>query len=58
VEGTCDGCGNVAPVGALHAWRSAGLVLRCPACGAVLVRIVEAGERTWVSAGGLRALAL
>jgi predicted RNA-binding Zn-ribbon protein involved in translation (DUF1610 family) len=37
--GTCDNCGASAPVGAVHVFRSAGVVLRCPSCGDVAVRI-------------------
>jgi len=54
--GTCAGCGASDPVGAVHVYRAAGLVLRCPHCDAVLARIVEAEERCWIDLTGLRAL--
>jgi hypothetical protein len=56
--GTCDGCGAVDAVGAVHVYRAAGTVLRCPHCEAVLMKIVSAGERTWVDLRGLRTLQL
>jgi Zn finger protein HypA/HybF involved in hydrogenase expression len=56
VVGTCDGCGRSEPVGAVHVYRSAGLVLRCPHCDNVLVRIVDAEERRWIDLRGLRTM--
>jgi hypothetical protein len=56
--GTCDGCATAGPVGAVRLYRSAGLVLRCPRCDAVLMKVVTAGERVWVDARGLRSLEL
>jgi hypothetical protein len=56
--GTCGGCGAVAPVGAVHVYRSAGMVLRCPTCEAVLLRIVESESRLWVDLSGLRSIEL
>jgi len=56
--GTCDGCGTAGPIGAVRLYRTAGLVLRCPHCDAVLMKIVTAGERVWVDSRGLRALQL
>ena len=54
--GTCDGCGASDAVGAVHVYRGAGLVLRCPHCDAALVRIVESETRTWIDLRGLRSL--
>ncbi len=53
---TCGGCGATEPVGAVHVYRGAGVVLRCPRCGHVLGTIVRAPTRTWVTLGGMRAL--
>ena len=36
---TCDACHRDHAVGAHRAYRGAGIVLRCPSCGAVAVRI-------------------
>jgi hypothetical protein len=42
VAGQCHHCGTVNLVGAMRAWtRGPGIVLRCPACLGVVVRIVE-----------------
>ena len=55
-RGTCDGCGAVESVGAVHLYRSAGTVLRCPHCEAVLMLIVEGRSRVWIDSRGLRSL--
>jgi hypothetical protein len=57
-SGTCDGCGVAGPIGAVRVYRTAGLVLRCPACDRVLMKIVTAGERVWIDSRGLRTLEL
>jgi Zn finger protein HypA/HybF involved in hydrogenase expression len=54
--GTCDGCGTAGPVGAARLYRAAGLVLRCPHCDAVLMKVVTDGERIWIDSRGLRSL--
>ena len=41
----CGSCGAEAAVGAHRAYRGAGVVLRCPSCGAVAVRIGIAPDR-------------
>jgi predicted solute-binding protein len=56
--GTCDSCSAAGPVGSVRLYRSAGLVLRCPHCDAVLMKIVTAGERVWIDSRGLRTLQL
>jgi Zn finger protein HypA/HybF involved in hydrogenase expression len=56
--GTCAGCGAAEPVGAVHLYRSAGLVLRCPHCESVLLTLVEGRGRVWVDLRGLRSLEL
>ena len=55
-RGTCDGCGAVEFVGAVHLYRSAGTVLRCPHCEAVLMLIVEGPSRIWLDLRGIRSL--
>ena len=43
---TCASCGAVGEVGVLHAYVHApGTVVRCPRCGAVLMRVVRSAER-------------
>jgi Zn finger protein HypA/HybF involved in hydrogenase expression len=53
---TCDGCGATEPVGAVHVYRGAGVVLRCPHCGNALAKIVQGRSQTCVSLAGTRAL--
>jgi hypothetical protein len=54
--GTCDVCGATEAVGAVHVYRAAGTVLRCPHCESVLIKIVRSGERIWVDLRGVRTL--
>ena len=56
--GTCDACGAAEPVGAMHVYRGAGVVLRCPHCGAVLTTIVGERSRMWIDMRGVRVLEL
>ena len=55
--GTCAACGASMPLGAVHVFRSAGVVLRCPRCGSVLARIVKREADACVDLTGMRALA-
>jgi hypothetical protein len=55
-SGRCTGCGAVREVGAVHVYRAAGIVARCPDCDTVLLRIVEARDRMWVDFRGLSSL--
>jgi hypothetical protein len=57
-SGTCDGCGAVEPVGAVHVYMAAGVVLRCPHCDSVVMKLVKDGERIWIDLRGLRTLEL
>lgn len=54
--GVCGSCGAENFVGALHVYRAAGIVVRCPDCDGVLMRIVEAPGRTWIDLQGVRTL--
>jgi ribosomal protein S27E len=51
--GSCSTCGAQNFVGALRVYRAAGIVVRCPSCGAVLMRFVEGHGQVWVDLGGL-----
>jgi ribosomal protein S27E len=51
--GRCATCGAESFVGALRVYRAAGVVVRCPSCGAVLMRFVEGRGQVWVDLGGL-----
>ena len=54
--GTCDGCGAVEAVGAIHVFRGAGVVLRCPHCNNPLIKIVRDDTRLWIGFPGIRTL--
>jgi hypothetical protein len=54
--GTCDNCGAAGPIGALHVYRGAGIVLRCPHCDNVIGKIVKDDTRMWISLSGVRTL--
>jgi len=54
---TCAGCGNVGPMGALLEYGHAmGIVLRCPACENVVVRIARDPARIHVDVSGIAML--
>ena len=52
--GTCGNCGAAGPIGALHVYRGAGIVLRCPHCDNVIGKIVKDDTRMWISLPGVR----
>lgn len=55
----CDGCGATGQVASLTLYAdSPGVVLRCPGCEAVLLRIVEGPGRYWLDLRGLQSLEL
>jgi ribosomal protein S27E len=54
--GTCGQCGATEPVGAMHVFRGAGVVMRCPHCGNVLLKIVKGERRVWIGLRGVGAL--
>jgi hypothetical protein len=57
--GTCSGCGAVNAIGHVDVYMNApGAVVRCPACTAVLMRIVHGPGRYWIDLSGLRVLEL
>jgi hypothetical protein len=51
--GVCGTCGAERHVGALHVYRAAGIVVRCPDCDSVLMRVVEAPQRIWIDMQGV-----
>jgi hypothetical protein len=58
-RGTCASCGATAELGAVVVYAHApGTVLRCPACTAVLVRLVRGPDRVWLDARGVSCLEL
>jgi len=58
--GTCANCGAVAEFGRAMVYAPAiGIVVRCPACEAVLLRLAETGDgRYWLEMMGVRSLEL
>ena len=48
----CGTCGQRHPIGAHRAYRGAGVVLRCPGCGDLALRIVALPGRHAVLARG------
>lgn len=49
VERRCESCGDERALGAYRAYLGAGVVLRCPSCGAAGLRVVAVDERYSVS---------
>jgi Family of unknown function (DUF6510) len=45
-------------VGEMHLYKAAGMVLRCPHCEAVLMKIVSDGTRVWIDLRGVRTMEL
>ena len=54
--GTDGGCGAAGPAGAVHIYRGAGIVLRCPHCNNVLAKIVKNDSQVWIDFQGIRTL--
>jgi len=57
--GVCGSCGSTGQVAELHVYlRAPGIVVRCPGCESVLLKIVQSERRTWLDLSGLRTLEL
>jgi Family of unknown function (DUF6510) len=54
--GTYGRCGAAGPVGAVHVYRGAGIVLRCAHCSNTLAKIVKSDSRVWIDSTGIRTL--
>jgi len=54
--GTCGSCGADEPLGAMHVYHGAGIVVRCPHCDHTLVKIVRSENSTWISSTGVQTL--
>ena len=52
----CGSCGTAGAVGAMHVFRGAGIVMRCPNCDNVMAKIVEDGTRIWMNFTGMQTL--
>jgi Zn finger protein HypA/HybF involved in hydrogenase expression len=56
-SGTCATCGKVHMVGEVEVYMNApGVVVRCPTCGAVQMRIVRGRGKYWLDLSGIRCL--
>lgn len=55
---TCAACGDESALAAALLYRGAGEVLRCVACGQVLLRLVVAPGRTFIQLTGIRCMEL
>jgi DNA-directed RNA polymerase subunit RPC12/RpoP len=57
--GTCANCGAIAPLGAVFVYMQApAVVMRCPYCGSVLIRIATRSGTHCVELAGVSALEL
>jgi hypothetical protein len=56
--GTCANCGAVGAVGGTNVYAQApGIVVRCPSCEGVLIRLARDGDsRYWLEMTGVRSL--
>ncbi|HYY33996.1 MAG TPA: DUF6510 family protein [Gaiellaceae bacterium] len=53
-RGRCDNCGAIAEIGAVMVYSNApGVVLRCPQCQNVLMRVAADGGRYWLDVRGI-----
>jgi hypothetical protein len=53
-RGRCAGCGQQSMLAQARVYnRAPGLVARCPACEAVLMRLVRAPGRAWLDLRGM-----
>jgi len=54
---TCAHCRHTWPMADLRAYvRAPGIVLRCPSCGGVQLRLVQSTERAWLDVRGIQML--
>jgi Family of unknown function (DUF6510) len=54
VPSECAGCGNLTEIGSLLAYtHGPGIVLRCPACKQVMLRIVQTPDSIFIDARGV-----
>jgi Zn finger protein HypA/HybF involved in hydrogenase expression len=56
--GTCGDCGAREALGAIHVYRGAGVVLRCPHCDNPLVKIVKSDRGVCIAFPGVRSLSI
>jgi stage V sporulation protein SpoVS len=57
IPGQCAHCQTVSLIGTMRAYvRGPGVVLRCPACAEVVLRVVETPTATFLDVSGTRLL--
>jgi NAD-dependent SIR2 family protein deacetylase len=55
----CAGCGTTRAVGALHVYsHGMGLVVRCPSCAGVVLRVARTPTHLWLDARGAVSIAI
>jgi hypothetical protein len=54
----CGDCGTHEEMARLDVYTGAGIVVRCRHCEAVMIRIVEGSDRTWLDLSGTASLEL
>ena len=53
----CGGCGMTAPLAVYHVYADApGMVVRCPTCEAMVMRIAQTPGHTWLDMSGVAVL--
>jgi uncharacterized protein DUF6510 len=56
-ETTCAGCGQQHPVGALAVYaHGMGMIVRCPGCDTVQIRVAEVRGRYWLDMRGVQVM--
>ena len=59
VRAMCANCGTIRPLGALPVYgQTMGVVMRCPACDAVVMRIARTSMRLWLDPTGAQLLVM
>jgi hypothetical protein len=57
VPGECAHCGTVSVLATMRAYvRAPGMVLRCPVCHGVVIRVVETPDMTYLDVTGIKVL--
>ncbi len=57
IRAVCAGCGRSGQLGEYIVYADApGTVIRCPSCEAVVIRLAQVGDSTWLDMRGARAL--
>ena len=57
VQATCTGCGATDAIGALAVYmHGMGVVVRCPSCDTVLIRVAHTAGRYFLDMQGVRVL--